>query len=37
LFCGIALGHADEDAAINRWRSEREPVEIFARFEGFNE
>jgi nitroreductase len=35
LFCGIALGHADEAAAINRWRSEREPVEAFATFEGF--
>ena len=35
LFCGIALGHADEDALINRWRSEREGVEAFARFEGF--
>ncbi len=35
LFCGIALGYADEAAPINRWRSEREPVEGFARFEGF--
>ena len=35
LFCGIALGHADDAAPINRWRSEREPVEAFARFEGF--
>jgi nitroreductase len=35
LFCGIALGHADEDAPINRWRSEREPVEAFATFAGF--
>ena len=35
LFCGIALGFADEDAPINRWRSEREPVEAFATFEGF--
>ena len=24
LFCGIALGYADEAAPINRWRSERE-------------
>jgi len=37
LFCGIALGHADEQAPINRWRAEREPVENFATFEGFNE
>ena len=35
LFCGIALGHADEEAPINRWRSEREPVEAFATFDGF--
>ena len=35
LFCGIALGYADEAAPINAWRSEREPVEAFARFEGF--
>jgi nitroreductase len=37
LFCGIALGHADENAPINRWRAEREPTEVFATFEGFNE
>jgi nitroreductase len=35
LFCGIALGYADGDAPINRWRSEREGVDSFARFEGF--
>jgi len=35
LFCGIALGHADEKAPINQWRSEREPLEAFAAFEGF--
>jgi len=35
LFCGIALGHADADAPINRWRSEREGVEAFATFDGF--
>jgi nitroreductase len=35
LFCGIALGHADEAAPINRWRSEREPVPAFATFDGF--
>jgi nitroreductase len=37
LFCGIALGYADENAPINQWRAEREPVEVFARLEGFNE
>jgi nitroreductase len=35
LFCGIALGFADEEAAINRWRSEREPLDAFTKFEGF--
>lgn len=35
LFCGIALGYADEAAPINRWRSERVPVEAFTTFEGF--
>jgi nitroreductase len=35
LFCGIALGFADEPALINRWRSDREPLDAFATFEGF--
>ena len=35
LFCGIALGYADAGSPINRWRSEREGVDSFARFEGF--
>ena len=35
LFCGIALGHADETAPINRWRAPREPLEAFAAFHGF--
>jgi nitroreductase len=37
LFCGIALGHADDAAPINGWRAEREPLDTFATFEGFNE
>ena len=37
LFCGIALGYADEAAPINRWRAEREPVDVFATFQGFDE
>ncbi len=32
LFCGMAIGHEDTDAPINTVRSEREPLEIFARF-----
>jgi nitroreductase len=35
LFCGIALGYADETAPINTWRSERESVDSFTRFAGF--
>lgn len=37
LFCGIALGHADEAAAINSWRAPRAPLEDFASFSGFVE
>jgi hypothetical protein len=37
LFCGIALGFADEGAAINRWRAPREGVDGFATFRGFAE
>jgi nitroreductase len=36
LFCGMALGHADEQAPINTWRSPREPLEAFASFSGFD-
>jgi nitroreductase len=35
LFCGMALGHADEAAPINGWRSVREGVDGFATFAGF--
>jgi len=35
LFCGIALGYADEAAPINRWRAPRAPLEAFATFQGF--
>jgi nitroreductase len=35
LFCGMALGYADPEAAINRWRAPREGVESFAVFDGF--
>ena len=36
LFCGMALGHADEAAPINSWRSPRETVDEFATFSGFD-
>jgi nitroreductase len=32
VVCGMALGHADPDAVVNRLVSEREPVSGFARF-----
>jgi nitroreductase len=35
LFCGIALGFADEGAAINRWRAPWAGVDEFATFRGF--
>jgi nitroreductase len=35
LFCGMALGHEDADAPINRWRAPREPLAAFASFAGF--
>ncbi len=35
LFCGMALGHADEAAPINSWRSPREPLDSWASFSGF--
>jgi len=36
LFCGMALGHADEGAPINQWRSPREPLDSYATFMGFD-
>ena len=35
IYSGMALGYADESAAINSWRSPREPLDAFASFEGF--
>jgi nitroreductase len=35
VYCGMALGYADETAAVNSLRSERAPVEEFATFRGF--
>jgi nitroreductase len=35
LYCGLALGYADPEAPINSLRTDREPVEAFARFRGF--
>lgn len=35
LFSGMALGHRDESAPINRLRTDRAPVEEFAELRGF--
>lgn len=35
IVCGVALGYADETAPVNRLVSEREPLESFATFHGF--
>ncbi|HWA00913.1 MAG TPA: nitroreductase [Caulobacterales bacterium] len=35
VYCGIALGYADETAPVNQLRSEREEVDGFATFKGF--
>lgn len=32
IYCGLAIGHKDPDAAINRWRTERAPVDEIATF-----
>lgn len=35
LFCGMALGYADEDAPVNRFRTARAGLDEFAVFHGF--
>jgi nitroreductase len=37
LYAGMALGHADPEAAVNTLRSERVEVEEFATFDGFDD
>jgi len=36
IVCGISLGYADDSAPVNQLVSEREPVESFATFHGFD-
>ncbi|MFK7958827.1 MAG: nitroreductase [Lysobacterales bacterium] len=36
LYCGMALGVADEQAPINRWRTERAPLAEWATLKGFD-
>ena len=35
FFCGIAIGYRDEEAAVNGFERQREPVEGNVRFMGF--
>lgn len=35
IYCGMALGHADQDAPVNRLRSARAEVREFAELRGF--
>lgn len=37
LFCGLALGHADEGSVVNNLRSERAPLHEFSVFRGFSD
>jgi len=36
IYCGMALGYADESAAVNALRSDRAEVDEFATFRGFS-
>lgn len=35
IYCGMALGYADETAAVNRLRADRATLDEIARFDGF--
>ena len=37
LFCGMALGHGDESAPVNSWRTERASLAEFATLRGFED
>ena len=36
ILCGVAIGYPDESAPVNRFRSEREPLDTFASWHGFD-
>jgi nitroreductase len=36
LFSGMALGYRDPDHPINRWRSTRDPVDVWCQLKGFD-
>jgi nitroreductase len=35
IYCGMALGYADETKAVNTLRADRASVDEFATFKGF--
>jgi nitroreductase len=37
IVCGIALGHADTSAPVNQFRTERDALDDFATFRGFQD
>lgn len=37
VVCGMALGYSEPEAPENVWRTEREPVEVFTQWFGFDE
>lgn len=37
VVCGIAVGHADRSAPVNQFRTERETLESYAEFRGFDD
>jgi nitroreductase len=37
LYCGMALGHADMEAPINQWRTDRAPMNEVVAFHGFGD
>lgn len=36
ILCGLAIGYPDENAPVNKFRSQREPIESFANWHGFD-
>ncbi|HEV2363844.1 MAG TPA: nitroreductase [Caulobacteraceae bacterium] len=35
VFSGMAMGYRDKDASINRWRTRRDPFEVWGEMRGF--
>jgi nitroreductase len=36
LLCGMALGYKDKEQAVNQYHTERDPVDVFSQFLGFD-